>query len=286
MKSFKLDRFKLLVGSVLVIGLLIGTFYDYQISQALYHPNAIGIFFASYGQLPAMLTIAMGSVLLIQTADKSKKLTWWISMILGGVFTLLAILGIAMDPMLYMESMPAILSGIIAAFLVLLTDYFFLKAIKGTAQHVKKQVMVVMLATVFLELILINLVKIPWGRPRMRLIAVQSEASFQPWWVIGSDMKQHLMALGVAAEEFKSFPSGHSGNAACAMLLGVLPLLCPRLKGKETMLFLIGALFTIVVAGSRIMMGAHFLSDVVVGISITFMIEAILLKRLHQKLKQ
>ena len=39
----------------------------------------------------------------------------------------------------------------------------------------------------------------------MRMIVQQPFASFQPWWIIGSDMKNHLMALGVAAEEFKSF---------------------------------------------------------------------------------
>ena len=46
-------------------------------------------------------------------------------------------------------------------------------------------------------------------------------------------MKNYLMALGVAAEEFKSFPSGHTGNAACAILLVILPLVCQKLKGKE-----------------------------------------------------
>ncbi|MEG0367511.1 MAG: phosphatase PAP2 family protein, partial [Coprobacillus sp.] len=97
------------------------------------------------------------------------------------------------------------------------------------------------------------------------------------WWVIGSTMKDHLLSLGVAAEEFKSFPSGHSGNAACAMLLCVLPLLSAKLKGKENILFFIGLTFTIVVAISRIIMGAHFLTDVTVGIGLTLLIEAVLI---------
>lgn len=134
----------------------------------------------------------------------------------------------------------------------------------------------------FLEMIIINIIKIPWARPRMRMITAQNQV-FQPWWVIGSDMKDHLMALGIAAEEFKSFPSGHTGNAACALLLGVLPVICQKLKGKENLLFFIGVIFTLTVAFSRIIVGAHFLTDVTIGMSVTFLIEVIFVYKLWKK---
>ena len=117
----------------------------------------------------------------------------------------------------------------------------------------------------------------------MRMIVQQPFASFQPWWIIGSDMKNHLMALGVAAEEFKSFPSGHTGNAACAILLVILPLVCQKLKGKENILFFIGIIFTLIVAFSRIIMGAHFLTDVTIGMSVTLIIEMLLIHILWKK---
>ena len=120
----------------------------------------------------------------------------------------------------------------------------------------------------------------------MRMIAVQPEAAFQPWWVIGSEMKDTLMTMGVAAEEFKSFPSGHSGNAACALLLSILPLICSRLKGKETMLMASGILITLMVAGSRIVMGAHFLSDITVGMGITFLVEAVLIHQIDKHMQK
>ena len=80
-----------------------------------------------------------------------------------------------------------------------------------------------------------------------------------------------------------SFPSGHTGNAACALLLGVLPVICQKLKGKENLLFFIGVIFTLIVAFSRIIVGAHFLTDVTIGMSVTFLIEVIFVYKLWKK---
>lgn len=284
MKSIKKLAIGISIGCI--VCMIIGTCFDYQISQTLYDPNnTIGIFLASYGQLPAMLCCAIGGTLWIRIADKKK--TWkWICSILGGiVLNALAIMGITMDPMLYIEGMPILLSLTIAFILTGLADMLILRYTKGTDIRTIKYFIILIVGVMFIEMMLINLVKIPWGRPRMRMIAIQPEASFQPWWVIGSEMKDHLMALGVAAEEFKSFPSGHTGNAAVAMLLGVLPMVCPKLKGKERSLFLIGLIFAMMVAGSRIIMGAHFLSDVTIGFTITFVVEYFMVTAFHKKIK-
>ena len=70
------------------------------------------------------------------------------------------------------------------------------------------------------------------------------------------------------SEEFKSFPSGHTGSAAViVMLLSYLPYLT---KGKVSMkhqklLFFIGFLYTLALAFSRMLCGAHYLTDVCVG---------------------
>lgn len=82
-------------------------------------------------------------------------------------------------------------------------------------------------------------------------------------------MKAKLIAEGVASDEFRSFPSGHTGCAACAMLAILLPTVCKRLRGKERLCLIIGAVWTAVVAFSRLMMGAHFLTDVTAATAIT-----------------
>lgn len=119
-------------------------------------------------------------------------------------------------------------------------------------------------------MIVINVIKIPWGRPRMRLLlATGNESYFQPWWKLGGSLKAKLIAEGVASDEFRSFPSGHTGCAACAMLAILLPTVCKRLRGKERLCLIVGAVWTAVVAFSRLMMGAHFLTDVTAATAIT-----------------
>ena len=287
MELFTRKTFIINIGISLFILLLIGSCFDEQISTILYHPqNSIGVLLASYGQLPAMLCCASGGILMITIADMKKKaraMECWIG---GVLLNLFAVIGITMDPMLYIEGMSVWLSLVIALLLVAATDILILKLSKGADRKQIKYFIIIVVGTMFLEMILINLIKIPWGRPRMRMIAVQPEAAFQPWWVIGSEMKDTLMTMGVAAEEFKSFPSGHSGNAACALLLSILPLICSRLKGKETMLMASGILITLMVAGSRIVMGAHFLSDITVGMGITFLVEAVLIHQIDKHMQK
>lgn len=106
----------------------------------------------------------------------------------------------------------------------------------------------------------------------MRLVADDPRAYFMPWWQTGSQLKDTLVAAGVAAEEFKSFPSGHTGNAAVLILLGLLPQLNGRLEKKKPLLLGIGFGWTALVALSRIIMGAHYLTDTAIGFTITLLV--------------
>lgn len=276
----------LILGSFLLLCMIVGTFFDYQISEILFNPQSFfGMLFASYGQLPAMLCFSVSGLLLF----KIKKSNWLSSLLcISGfvVLTSFAVLGITLDPMLYIPNMSLGISLLIAICIVILTDGLIWKYSASADRKQIKVFILILLGTILTEIILINIIKIPWARPRMRMLAVQPQAAFQPWWVIGCEMKELLISLGVAAEEFKSFPSGHSGNAACAMLLCVLPLISQKCRGKETLLFMIGAGFMLIVAFSRLIMGAHFLSDVTVGMSITFIIENIVVYIFIKRNKQ
>lgn len=273
----------LLIFGVLIC-MVLGSFFDYGISQALFNESSVfGIFLASYGQLPGMLCFSVAGLLMIKIADKTQKIKSILSYIFGILLNVFAILGITLDPMLYIPKMSVVLSVVIALVIVLGVNVLMWNLTKGShIEDVKKMIWLLLLA-MLMQIIIINIVKIPWGRPRMRMISKEPLASFQPWWVIGSEMKDALMTLGVAAEEFKSFPSGHTGNATCALLLGALPLICPKLKGKETLMFSLGIAFTLLVAVSRIMMGAHFLTDVTVGFVIAFSVQLALIRFIFGK---
>ena len=274
MKIFE-KRSCLLIGGLLCILMVIGSFFDFQISTQLFNIDSLfGMLLASYGQLPAMLCVSVAGMLLIKISKGQKKIVVILSYLFGILFNIFAIMGITMDPMLYIPHMSIVLSVMIAVIIVGVIDFIMWKLTQNANRQQVKRVIILFLGVMFLEIIIINIIKIPWGRPRMRMITAQNQV-FQPWWVIGSDMKEQLMSLGIAAEEFKSFPSGHSANAACAMMLGVLPVICQKLKGKENILSFIGIVLTLTVAFSRIIMGAHFLTDVTVGMSVTFLIEII-----------
>lgn len=107
---------------------------------------------------------------------------------------------------------------------------------------------------------------------------------YQPNFLLTDYFKQHPDELK-NIEEIKSFPSGHSAIAfASAFVLMYLPRLFPRLKGKEPLFFLGGMLFFVLVAISRMMIGAHYLSDTMfaglICLSLYFVSNEIYLRKL------
>ena len=81
---------------------------------------------------------------------------------------------------------------------------------------------------------------------------------FTPWCQICS--------RGGFSDIYASFPSGHSMNSAAIILLLLFPEFMPQLEGKKTLLRVIVYVWAVLVGSSRVMMGAHFASDVTVGI--------------------
>jgi membrane-associated phospholipid phosphatase len=105
----------------------------------------------------------------------------------------------------------------------------------------------------------IELIKNIWGRVRFRdLLRAESFDAFTAWW------------LPQGENGNKSFPSGHTGAASAAILLTGLPCVFESLKKHETRFFIAGALYTFAVGFSRLVVGAHYLSDIAVGALIGF----------------
>lgn len=75
---------------------------------------------------------------------------------------------------------------------------------------------------------------------------------------------------------YASFPSGHSMNSAGVILLMLLPPMIPALRGREKLLHACVYVWCTVVGISRVFMGAHFASDVTVGILLSLTIFEVL----------
>ena len=129
------------------------------------------------------------------------------------------------------------------------------------------------------------LIKLFIHRPRYRFLVSSGELPFYSWWESYKEYKQFIkdnigqeiagvtMTEDILKEEFKSFPSGHSGSGAILMLfLPYASMVFNKLKGKETLLFYIGFAWSILMAFARMLAGAHYLTDVSMGALIVMVV--------------
>lgn len=133
--------------------------------------------------------------------------------------------------------------------------------------------------------LIINFVKSPIGRVRYRTMNYLNDFSYYtPWYVangkrvltpdgIVAATKEAKEAAILASDTCKSFPSGHTFSAGMVYTLLALPYLDEKLnrKGIKLTLWILTTCFTAVVAISRIVAGAHFMSDVLFGGTIAFL---------------
>lgn len=214
--------------------------------------------------------VAAGTMLL-SARNRDKRIICVLQIIAGCWFIFSGAAMAASLPKGYLN-LPTAVSVVIGLFCTVLTIFGVTKLCKEADRKTVIRVATVFLLVIFADILLINIIKIPWGRARMRLVAVDDRAYFMPWWQPGKTLRDTLVAAGVASEEFKSFPSGHTANASSLMLLCLLPKLSEKLNGKQNTLFLTGFIWTCLVAASRIVMGAHYLTDTVVGFSVGLII--------------
>ena len=139
------------------------------------------------------------------------------------------------------------------------------------------------IAFIAVSLILVELIKKPVGRIRYRAMNV-AEANpalaetygfsrVARWYERNGQWisKDEMMNLFGTTDALKSFPSGHTRAAGAAYMLPMLnDALHIKNRGVRALLWVCPVVFTGLVAVSRIIVGAHFFSDVLVGGTIAF----------------
>ena len=102
-----------------------------------------------------------------------------------------------------------------------------------------------------------------WGATLPReWIDTTDFSAFDRWYKVGNDM-------GVYSEP-TSFPSGHTSAAAVTMLLPALFAKCKALNKYFVPAFLIGFFYTFLMGVSRLIKGAHYLTDIASAAIIIF----------------
>lgn len=263
MKRFTLISLVLLV--VLLALLAIGD-WDYTISRAIINENSIWAeFFNRFGELPAYLGLLIGATLLFSGRNKDVPWKNVLAWVFGILFITLFSFATAFIPINYAfehaeEGIPTLWMIIAVLITIGLSVFSIWLAQKNRDAFLalnKHAWLLIIL--VLVEVIMVNVLKGIWARPRMRSIEDISE--FKHWYEIAGWTNNN---------ELKSFPSGHTANAFVSLAYLIFLPYFKSIKPRVYIAFAV--VWGVLVALSRVVLGAHFLSDVIVGSYITIFI--------------
>jgi len=270
----------LIVLALFLATFIVGSFLDEAISASIFsRDNTFGLIVSVLGVIPGHMLIAFlgGGFLSLAFRKEEKvglKVLWWILAIacLGeGIFY-------AGREFFGPNGFPVVARWVgyfIAVPFIALGGFFGFVVTKRSKMEKIWLLYVILAVAAFMALMPgVTLLKSIFHRPRFRAIDQYPDIVFHSWWVRCGDYKDLMAQYGITSEEFKSFPSGHAGTAAIALMFGlVLPIVDKERFGKYKLFWFYGALvWVLLVAFCRILVGAHFLSDVSMGpiLSIVF----------------
>lgn len=247
-----------------------------------YSSNQFGLLFETIGSFPIWSLGAVAATIFLWNAArmKNKGLGITLAVLCGALVVTLFYLLI--EDMLgyvvekagveYLVHQPnVIMSNIFMALIVGGLLIFLWKFINPeTNRALLKFALVIVCTAVFYALI--EILKSPIGRVRFRAMYAMGDTiafnSFTDWWVINGKR-----TLAVDPDAAKSFPSGHTFAAGVIYTIVCLPYLVPSWNKKwvKALLWACAIAYTGTVAVSRIIVGAHYMSDVLFGGTIAFL---------------
>lgn len=254
---------RIIVFAVGLALLAIFTFTDLQISTLLFTKNLYGRIFEVVGELPFVFLTLFGCCLLFRFRSKKNLGLNILTAALSGIGVLMfTFMGGFMTWNYLSENLgklPSIVAVLIGA--GLLAGAFFLSA-KVPEKYARRAVTYGIIALVYFVLVIVimNMLKSAWGRMRLREMT-DPITQFTPWYIITD--------RGGFDNIYASFPSGHSMNSAAIILALLLPSFIPKLADRGKIIKIISYTWLLLVGSSRVVMGAHFSSDVIVGIMLS-----------------
>ena len=277
MKRMRLPLFIAL--GVAVLGIVFGSFFDLNISQALGDPNG-GFALAVSSIAPTIgflgLSVLGGAWFVL---GKNKDYPMW-----ARVLFFIACAGCVVSSTYFSgkeffgvngfyQKAPSIVGYLIAGVVHIgscVGGYFLFR------NSLSKKAWIYLIFAMGVMLLALvggtTLLKEIFHRPRYRVVSVDAyeKITFLAWWQRCGNYKDLMASYNLTSEEFKSFPSGHTCESTILMATIVfLPLLNAKLEKLQLPLFVCAGMFTLLVAFARIMAAAHYLSDVSMGAFLT-----------------
>ena len=290
-------RIPLLVAwGVAIIGIILGSFFDLQISTAIASAsNGFALTVSAIGPTIGFAAVAVMGGGFIAFIVKGKyhialKILFGVLAACcfgvaiyypaGEYFGINGFYGAAPDWVGY-------LIVILPEAAAVVGGYFLFKDTKNDKLWIIFCIVIVLLLIALL--VVIPNIKDSMHRPRFRAIS-NYPIDFHNWWEPCSEYKELIETYGIHKDNFKSYPSGHTAEASI-LLVGVtfLPFADKKFEKYQLPLFLGSVGLVLLVAFARILAAAHFLSDVSFGavIMLTLVLIAnevtIHIKALHPK---
>lgn len=265
-----------IVAVILAFCLLVGSFFDYQISSALFSSSSLfGRFVEAAGELPFELTASVAGVMLVRSAHPDSKASKWLAAL--GILINVGLVGYEIIGSLRVGGKLIAFQLVLTFTLVIAANVIAYRFTRDTDPDDLTRWALMVLAVWAAQAIILNVIVKPlWSRPRMRVIEVTPGLNFQPWWVIGNPDKWSYIAAGVIKDGFKSFASGHTAHAAIGLMLAGLPAAAFTEKpSRRREVFWAASLVAALVAFGRIVIGAHFLTDVSCGFALVLALECL-----------
>ena len=264
---------------VLFAGLfLMGKFCDKAVAETLYSPdNILMKLITSMGVYPFYSVQVLFWGALCERALSSEK-SRGLKVLLGAVcFIAMILIGYigarslvdrnnlgSIFPV-FAGRFPAItVFGMIFEYPLFLVGYFSAKKSDDRLLVYRITGLFTILLTAYLSMqVLKNLL----DRPRYRTAVLGYEGiEFVPWYKPFEGAEKCIAEYCLNADEFRSFPSGHSiFSSLCMCILPSLSWLFPKLRSRQMQLFITGFVFSLIVMTSRMILGAHYLSDISAG---------------------
>lgn len=248
-------KVKVLIAWVVVLIVLI--IFDLQISLTLVNPeSAFGIFFEIYGEFVMAIVGCISAAMLIRFGKMGINLK---KIGLAVLFVLFALMG---STLVALQTNMGPLLTIVLLLAISGFSIFIAMIVPEDRKEIAQKVGVVGVIVGFMPIMVVNLLKFIWGRQRLRSMS-NPLTQFTPWY---------LLQPFAAGNEFMSFPSGHAANSATVIWFSLLPLLFTKLKPYTTHITVAAVIWTVLVMISRVVVGAHFSTDVLIGATVTFII--------------
>ena len=254
---------------------------DYSVSNKIVKPDsAWAEFFNLFGEMPSFIAAFAGTIILF--GARNREIKW--KNILGTVgaipLLLLTSFQLIYMPVRYIyehseNSIPVIWWVTIGIISLILFSGAMLLIKKIDKEKFKKlrKIGLVLLLVVISEMILVNVLKIVWARPRMR--SIDSIEQFKYWYQINGLSNDN---------ELKSFPSGHTANGF--VVIAYVMFFNTAIKLKKNLYLTFAVVWGVLVALSRVVRGDHFLSDVLMSCLLTFLLFLLIQKLVFKKAKK